>query len=99
MKIRSSEFEKLTGKMAFSKAGHDKGRLYVVVGEDAEFVYLCDGRLRLKEHPKKKKRMHIQPVKILPSDVEKMLNDMESVDDADLRRVVRRMKEEMHHNG
>ena len=45
----------MLGEFATSKAGHDKDRLYMIVGED-----LCDGRLRGVEHPKKKKKKHIQ---------------------------------------
>ena len=50
----------MTGELATSKAGHDKDRLYMIVGEEGECVYLCDGRLRGVEHPKKKKKKHIQ---------------------------------------
>ena len=50
----------MIGELATSKAGHDKDRLYMIVGEEGEFVYLCDGRLRGVEHPKKKKKKHIQ---------------------------------------
>lgn len=50
----------MIGELATSKAGHDKGRLYMIVGEEEEWVYLCDGRLRGVEHPKKKKKKHIQ---------------------------------------
>lgn len=52
----------MTGQFAFSKAGHDKGALYVVVGCEEDFVYLCDGRLKLMASPKKKRMKHIQPV-------------------------------------
>ena len=52
----------MTGQCAFSKAGHDKGALYVVVGCEGDFVYLCDGRLKLMASPKKKRLKHIQPV-------------------------------------
>ena len=52
----------MTGQFAFSKAGHDKGALYVVVGCQGDFVYLCDGRLKLMASPKKKRLKHIQPV-------------------------------------
>ena len=45
-----------------SKAGHDKGELYVVTAEEGDFVYLCDGRLKPLGAPKKKRRRHIQPV-------------------------------------
>ena len=50
----------MIGELATSKAGHDKDRLYMIVGEEGECVYLCDGRLRGVEHPKKKKKQHIQ---------------------------------------
>ena len=50
----------MIGELATSKAGHDKHRLYMIVGEEGECVYLCDGRLRGVEHPKKKKKKHIQ---------------------------------------
>lgn len=50
----------MIGELATSKAGHDKDRLYMIVGEEGEYVYLCDGRLRGVEHPKKKKKKHIQ---------------------------------------
>ena len=50
----------MIGELATSKAGHDKDRLYMIVGEEGECVYLCDGRLRGVEHPKKKKNKHIQ---------------------------------------
>lgn len=50
----------MIGELATSKAGHDKDRLYMIVGEGGECVYLCDGRLRGVEHPKKKKKKHIQ---------------------------------------
>ena len=50
----------MLGEFATSKAGHDKDRLYMIVGEEEELVYLCDGRLRGVEHPKKKKKKHIQ---------------------------------------
>ena len=50
----------MLGEFATSKAGHDKDRLYLIVGEEGECVYLCDGRLRGVEHPKKKKKKHIQ---------------------------------------
>ncbi len=48
----------MLGEFATSKAGHDKDRLYMIVSEEEEWVYLCDGRLRGVEHPKKKKKTY-----------------------------------------
>ena len=52
--------ELMIGNFATSKTGHDKGRCYVVVGEEGEFVYLCDGRIKKLEKPKRKRKKHIQ---------------------------------------
>nr|WP_296463809.1 KOW domain-containing RNA-binding protein [uncultured Acetatifactor sp.] len=52
----------MIGQFATSKAGHDKGSLYVVVGQEDDFVYLSDGRLKGPDRPKKKRRKHIQPI-------------------------------------
>lgn len=43
------------GMMAWSQAGHDRGKLYVIVGMNREYVWLCDGSIRPLENPKKKK--------------------------------------------
>ena len=58
----------MIGELATSKAGHDKDRLYMIVGEEGECVYLCDGRLRGVEHPKKKKKKHIQIIQSTAQD-------------------------------
>lgn len=53
----------MIGMFAVSKAGHDKGRMYLIVGEDDATVDLADGRIRTLENPKKKKKKHVQVVK------------------------------------
>lgn len=52
----------MTGRFATSRAGHDKGVLYLVVAEEEDYVYLSDGRSRGPDRPKKKRRKHIQPI-------------------------------------
>ena len=54
----------MIGQLVTSKAGHDKGTLYVVVAVEGEFVYLSDGKLKLPETPKKKKKKHIQSMNV-----------------------------------
>lgn len=53
----------MIGMFAISKAGHDKGKMYFVVGEDETTVDLSDGRIRTLDNPKKKKKKHVQIVK------------------------------------
>ena len=52
--------QEVLGQFASSKAGHDKGQIYVITAAEEEFVYLCDGRLKPQERPKKKRLKHIQ---------------------------------------
>ncbi len=56
-------------KLAVSRSGHDKDRLYVIIKEEANLVYLADGRLKPIEKPKRKSRKHIQIIKNLPKDI------------------------------
>ncbi|MCX4267339.1 MAG: KOW domain-containing RNA-binding protein [Lachnospiraceae bacterium] len=50
------------GNLAKSLAGHDKGRIYMIVREEEEMVYLADGKKRPIERPKCKRKKHIQPI-------------------------------------
>lgn len=60
----------MLGMFAVSTAGHDKGRMYLVIKEEGDSVYLVDGNLRTLENPKKKKKKHLQ---IMKKDVDQTL--------------------------
>lgn len=47
------------GRFAVSKAGHDKGCRYVIVQQDDEYVYLCDGKYHPLDKTKKKAYKHV----------------------------------------
>ena len=49
------------GQVVFSKCGRDKGRAFVVLSVEDEYVFLSDGQLRPLNKPKKKKIKHTQP--------------------------------------
>ncbi|MCM1308349.1 MAG: KOW domain-containing RNA-binding protein [Butyrivibrio sp.] len=53
--------ELIKGSFCSSKAGHDSGTVYVVVG-NRDGIYVCDGRRRLLSNPKKKNPAHLQPI-------------------------------------
>ena len=52
----------VVGQFVTSKAGHDKGMLYVVCACEGDYLYLCDGRLKTLASPKKKRLKHVQPI-------------------------------------
>ena len=58
----------MIGMLAISRAGHDQGTVYVITGEEGEYVYLVDGKLKTVDRPKKKNRKHIQVIKKIQID-------------------------------
>ena len=53
----------MTGFLASSKAGHDKNKVYVIIKEEPEYVWVADGKLKSVDNPKKKSKKHIQVIK------------------------------------
>ena len=49
----------MIGRIVCSKAGRDKDYFMVVVAEDDRFVYVCDGKERPLERPKRKNLKHL----------------------------------------
>lgn len=76
------------GMLAWSRAGHDKDTLYVIVKTEGEYVYLSDGRLKPVENPKKKKNKHIQIVRQIPEELCGL--NVETIKNEEIRRVIRR---------
>lgn len=53
----------MVGCLAVSKAGHDKGEIYLILKEEKEVVYIADGIGKTAASPKKKNKKHIQIIK------------------------------------
>ena len=53
----------MIGYFAISLAGHDKGQMYLIVGEEKDILFLADGNNRKMDHPKKTKKKHLQIIK------------------------------------
>ena len=83
--------------LARSKAGHDKGKLFVVTGETPDRVELCDGEGRTLQKPKIKNRIHVQFITHLDNE---LLEQMKCINgDEDIRRILKsyqKMLEVMH---
>ena len=76
------------GMLAWSRAGHDKDTLYVIVKIEGEYVYLSDGRLKPVEHPKKKKIRHIQIVRQIPEELLGL--NIVTIKNEEIRKAIRR---------
>ena len=47
------------GMMARSLAGHDKGKVYIVLDVKDPIEYLLDGKIRTLDDPRKKRIKHV----------------------------------------
>lgn len=53
----------MIGWMACSLAGHDKNKIYIIIEETDEYVWLADGDIRKLDTPKRKRKKHVQIIK------------------------------------
>ncbi len=77
------------GMLAYSKAGHDKGNLYVIMKADHEYVYLVDGIHKKLSNPKKKKIKHIQIINEIPESMKECISSGKKVTDEDIKRSIK----------
>lgn len=80
----------MTGQFVTSRAGHDKGTLYVVLAEDEKYVYLSEGRLKSPEKPKKKSRRHVQPLNAVDPGLQAKLASGGRVRPEEIRSAIRK---------
>ncbi len=79
----------MPGMLAVSKAGRDRGSLYVIIEEAGEYVYLADGRNRTISRPKRKNRKHIQIIKKI-----RMEKPQDGYRDLEIKRIIKKYQEE-----
>lgn len=77
-----------TSHVVLSTAGHDKGQLFLVVGEEDHFFLLADGKTRKLEKPKRKNRRHVRfaAVSLHPAAV--LLRNGGQVENSEIRRAL-----------
>lgn len=79
----------MIGKFATSKAGHDKTKLYVIINEDLEYVYLVDGDLKPLDKPKKKSKKHIQIINRIDETIQNKLETGQIIYNEDIKRAIK----------
>jgi len=89
------EYTVEVGRVVESKAGRDKGRLFIITGIiDEQYVTIADGDLRMLDRPKKKKLKHLRFRPEILSPIAEKLTGGAKVFDAELRSAIRALKEE-----
>ena len=74
------------GQIVKSKAGHDKGQMYVILKEEGEYVLIADGGRRKYDSPKKKKVKHLQPYNRINKTIAEKIDSGQRVENIDLQR-------------
>ena len=78
-----------------SDAGRDKGKLFVVLAVEGEYLLLADGKSRRVEAPKRKKRRHVLFVAAEETRVSEKIKNNEKVTNSQLRRTLAAYREEV----
>ncbi len=79
-------------------AGRDQGKLFYVIGEDAELLLLANGKDRPLDRPKRKSRRHVQKVLRSETRVAEKLRNGDKVLNSELRRDLAYFSRDMQEN-
>ncbi len=71
-----------------SNAGRDKGKLFVVLAVEGEYLLLADGKSRKVESPKRKKRRHVLFVSADETRLAEKIKSEEKITNSELRRTL-----------
>ena len=63
----------VTGSAVYSRAGRDKGELFIVLSVKDGYVYMSDGSTRKLSNPKKKKIKHLNRTNFVSEKVAKAI--------------------------
>ncbi len=73
------------GQLVYSKNGRDKGYPFFITGTEGEYVYICDGKRRTLDKPKKKKIKHVQITNRVDGHIKESIEKRLYLKDSDLR--------------
>ncbi|KPU26781.1 hypothetical protein TR13x_08325 [Caloranaerobacter sp. TR13] len=84
------------GQVVRSKAGRDKGRVFVVIDIiDEKYVSIVDGDLRRLDKPKKKKIKHLIVYKTILKNIREKIEKGEKINNAYVRKSLKPFNEEI----
>lgn len=87
------DFER--GQIVISRAGHDEGNLYCVMGVEGDFLLLADGKTKKTDCPKRKRRKHTAHAGEWNHPAIEKLRSGQLVPDSELRRTLAAFRDEL----
>lgn len=79
-----------------SDAGRDRGKIFIVLAVEGEYLLLADGKGRRVEAPKRKKRRHVLFVAADESRLADKIKRSEKITNSELRRTLAAYRGEVH---
>lgn len=74
------------GRVVKSKAGRDKDNYFVIMSVEDSFCYVCDGKIRKVDTPKKKKIKHLVVTEYSLELIKNKLDENQIVTDSMIRK-------------
>lgn len=76
------------GQIVFSKCGRDRGKPFIIVSIEEEYVCLVDGNLRKVDNPKLKKKKHIEATLTTNEWIKQKIIEENRLTNSDVRRAL-----------
>ncbi len=73
------------GEIVYATAGRDKGKCFLIISEEKDYVYLADGKQRKVGTPKKKKVKHITATGFVDDFIANRLNTVGKITNKEAR--------------
>ncbi len=80
--------EIVIGSIVKSKAGRDKGDLFIVLKREGDYAYLANGDFRKVDTPKKKKLKHLQGTNRVSGFIADKMKSMGKVTNSEVRKAL-----------
>lgn len=77
------------GSFVYSKAGHDKGQVYIIIRETEEYIYLSDGKIRTLDKLKRKNKKHVQSINFTDESICEKLIRQEPIRNEEIKRAIK----------
>lgn len=85
----------MIGMFAKSLAGHDQNEIYLIIEEMGSVVTVVDGKLKPLEKPKRKKKKHLQLIKIQNEEsirIQKKIESNQTISNEEIKRAIKLLK-------
>ncbi len=77
------------GSFVFSKAGHDKGNIYIILTKSDDKIAVADGKLKTVEKPKLKNLKHVGWINYCDKALKEKLEKGEKVINEDIKYAIK----------